>query len=72
MRAVARSRLERGGCGGHSRCLAIARRGISPDHLGAGLRQSFGRIKALLPMGHEGEQLFDIEPVIAILKDAER
>jgi histidine ammonia-lyase len=51
---------------------AIARRGISPDHLGAGLRQTFGRIKARLPMGHEGEQLFDIEPVIAILKDAER
>jgi histidine ammonia-lyase len=50
---------------------AITRRGLAADHLGAKLREPFAQIRALLPIGCEGEQPFDIEPIIRILQAIE-
>ncbi len=47
---------------------AIAHRGLAADRIGAGLRGPFEQIRALLPFGREGEQNFDIKPVIDVLR----
>lgn len=50
---------------------AIARRGLAPERIGAGLRKPFAAIQPMLPIGREGEQIFDIEPVIRVLRGVE-
>lgn len=50
---------------------AIVRRGLAAPAIGAGLREPFTAIRSLLPIGREGERIFDIEPVIRILRDME-
>src|SRR5699024_1326069 len=47
---------------------AIARRQLSVDQLGTGIQDTYVRIRELLPIGHEGENRFDIEPILNILK----
>lgn len=46
----------------------IVRRGVPPERIGAGLREPFEAIRPMLPIGHEGEQIFDIEPIIHYLR----
>jgi histidine ammonia-lyase len=49
-------------------CWAITRRGLRAEQIGRGLRETFETIRALLPIGHEGQQVFDLRPVTALLR----
>jgi len=49
---------------------AIHRRDVPLDALGLGLRPLAGEILALLPIGREGEAIFDLGPLVAAAKAA--
>ena len=49
---------------------AIHRRGIPVEALGRGLRPLAGRILALLPIGREGETVFDLAPLVDAVRAA--
>jgi histidine ammonia-lyase len=49
---------------------AIHRRGVPLDGLGLGLRPLAGEILALLPIGREGEAIFDLGPLVEAVKAA--
>jgi histidine ammonia-lyase len=48
---------------------AVHRRGIPVEALGAGLRPLAEAILPLLPIGREGETIFDLAPLVAVVKD---
>lgn len=50
---------------------AIARRGLTAARIGAGLRAPYQAIRPLLPIGREGERLFDIGPIVDLLRNRE-
>lgn len=50
---------------------AIDRRELPATAIGAGLRAPYAAIHQLLPIGHEGETVFDIEPIVRYLRDRE-
>lgn len=47
---------------------AIHRRGIAPEQLGEGVRPVYEAVLPMLPIGREGESIFDLEPVVSWLK----
>jgi len=49
---------------------AVHRRGVSLEDLGTGLRPLAERILGLLPIGREGEAIFDLGPVVEAAKAA--
>lgn len=49
---------------------AIDRRGLNPARLGAGVAPLYRAIRPKLPIGTEGEAIFDIAPVVAVLRDS--
>ena len=49
---------------------AIQRRGVSLDALGAGVRPLAAQILAMLPIGTEGEAIFDLGPLVEAVKTA--
>ena len=52
-------------------CWAIRRRGIEPAALGAGLRAVYQQIAPHLPIGREGDEVFDVRPVVELVRDGE-
>lgn len=50
---------------------AIRRRGIDLSELGQGLRAVYEAIEPLLPIGREGEHVFDIRPIVELVRDGE-
>jgi len=48
---------------------AIARRGLSPDTLGRGPRAVFDALLPLLHIGEEGTRVFDMQPIVAKVRD---
>lgn len=48
---------------------AIHRRGIAPEMLGQGIRPVYEAVQPMLPIGREGEKVFDLAPVVTWLKD---
>lgn len=48
---------------------AVARREVRPEAIGSGLRTPYATILPLLPRGSEGEEVFDIEPVVRYLRE---
>ena len=51
---------------------AVHRRGVPPDQLGLGLRPLAISVLDLLPIGREGESLFDLGPVVTAVQAAAR
>jgi histidine ammonia-lyase len=51
---------------------AIHRRGVPQEALGKGLRDLAGEVLALLPIGREGEAIFDLGPLVEVVKGAAR
>lgn len=49
---------------------AVERRGIDPFALGTGLRPLFNEIRALLPIGSEGQAIYDLGPVVETVRKA--
>ncbi|MCA9580201.1 MAG: aromatic amino acid lyase [Myxococcales bacterium] len=49
-------------------CWAISRRGIDIAQLGAGVREPYRCVVEMLPIGREGEQVFDLRPVVRYLR----
>lgn len=49
---------------------AIDRRGIPLEAIGSGLRALAAAIRPLLPIGREGEEIFDITPLVALVRQA--
>jgi histidine ammonia-lyase len=47
---------------------AIQRRGLGEDAIGTGLRPHYRAILELLPIGREGQAVFDLHPVVALLR----
>lgn len=47
---------------------AINRRGLRAEDLGMGLRPSFERLLPALPVGQEGKTVFDIAPLVALIR----
>ena len=47
---------------------SIARRGIDDDRLGVGVRAARNRILPFLPIGREGEQRFEIAPIVEAVR----
>lgn len=47
---------------------AIARREIDPEAIGTELRPLFGEIRALLPIGREGQAIYDLGPVVDLVR----
>lgn len=52
-------------------CWAIRRRQLPLDHLGLGLREAFEAVDRLLPIGREGHEVFDVRPVVDLIRDGE-
>lgn len=52
-------------------CWAIRRRGIPIDSLGRGLRKVYDRIQSLLPIGREGTEVFDVRPIVDLVRNEE-
>ena len=50
---------------------AIARRDVNESDLGRGPRVAHHRVRPLLHIGEEGERLFDMRPIISLLRDDE-
>ncbi len=50
---------------------AIRRRVIPLSHLGQGLRAVYETIEPLLPYGREGESVFDIRPIVELVRDGD-
>jgi histidine ammonia-lyase len=48
---------------------AIIRRGIAVDSLGHGLRDVYRAIEPLLPVGREGNQVFDMRPIVDMVRE---
>lgn len=48
---------------------AIDRRAVPFEALGEGLRDLIARIRPLLPIGTEGQKVFDVGTVVALMKD---
>ncbi|MCH2547723.1 MAG: aromatic amino acid lyase [Alphaproteobacteria bacterium] len=48
---------------------AIHRRGVPVENLGEGIRPVYEAILPMLPIGKEGNEVFDIQPVVTWLKD---
>lgn len=48
---------------------ALARRRIAPADMGAGVRQAFELMAPLLPIGREGEEIFDLTPFVRLLRE---
>jgi histidine ammonia-lyase len=49
---------------------AIHRRSVSTEALGEGLRPLVARILPILPIGTEGQAIFDLEPIVGVMKSA--
>jgi histidine ammonia-lyase len=49
---------------------AVHRRDVPLDALGLGVRPLAGKILALLPIGREGEAIFDLGPLVKVVKAA--
>jgi anaerobic selenocysteine-containing dehydrogenase/histidine ammonia-lyase len=49
---------------------AIECRGVADCDLGAGLRSRYRQLRALLPRGREGEAIFDLRPLVSLVRDA--
>lgn len=47
---------------------AIHRRGVAREQLGEGVRPVYDAVLPLLPIGREGEKIFDLAPVVTWLK----
>lgn len=47
---------------------SIARRDIGDDRLGVGVRAARNRILPFLPIGREGEQRFEISPIVEAVR----
>lgn len=52
-------------------CWAIRRREIGIASLGEGLREAYAAIEPHLPIGSEGTRVFDVRPVVELVRDAE-
>ena len=52
-------------------CWAIHRRDVPLDDLGEGVRQVYEQTVAWLPIGREGEEVFDVRPLVALVRDQE-
>ena len=50
-------------------CWGIRRREIALEDLGEGLRSVYARVEPLLPIGREGAEVFDIRPIVDLVKD---
>jgi histidine ammonia-lyase len=52
-------------------CWAIRRRGIPPKAVGRGLREVYAQILPHLPIGREGDQVFDVRPIVDLVREGE-
>lgn len=50
-------------------CWAIQRRDIPVGSLGEGVRAVYDRVERLLPIGTEGAAVFDLRPIVELVKD---
>lgn len=50
-------------------CWAIRRREIPLDDLGEGVRGVYRRIEPLLPIGREGSDVFDVRPIVDLVRN---
>ena len=50
---------------------SIRRRGIEVSELGEGLREVYKRVEAHLPVGREGIEIFDLRPIVSMVRDEE-
>ncbi len=49
-------------------CWAIRRRGVPVTALGEGIRDVYQRVEHLLPIGKEGTEVFDVRPLVEIVR----
>lgn len=52
-------------------CWAIGRRGVPVESLGEGLRAVYESVEPLLPVGREGTEVFDIRPIVDVVRNEE-
>jgi histidine ammonia-lyase len=48
---------------------AVRRRGVPADQLGRGLKRVFAEIEPRLPIGREGDEVFDLRPIVKLVAD---